>query len=68
MSDSAFANHAFPSCTIVQLVTWIRDDKPSNPVLAKAMIDEIIRRNFRAMGDVSIMSAGERLRHIRATR
>ena len=68
MSDAAFATRAYPSCTIVQLVNWIRDDKPSNPVIAKAMIDEIIRRNFRAMGDMSIMSASERLRHIRATR
>jgi hypothetical protein len=32
------------------------------------MANEIIRRNFRAMGDMSIMSAGERLRHIRASR
>lgn len=63
MSDSAFANHPYPSYTTLDLIASIRKT-PSNAVMA----NEIIRRNFRAMGDMSIMSAGERLRHIRATR
>lgn len=63
MSDSAFANHPYPSYTTKQLIEFIRET-PSNAVMA----NEIIRRNFRAMGDMSIMSAGERLHHIRASR
>lgn len=63
MSDSAFANHPYPSYTTKDLIALIRDT-PSNTLMA----NEIIRRNFRAMGDMSIMSAGERLSYIRATR
>lgn len=63
MSDSAFANHPYPSHTTKDLIASIRNN-PSNAIMA----NEIIRRNFRAMGDMSIMSAGERLHHIRASR
>ena len=63
MSDAAFANHPYPSYTTTQLAAFVKDNA-GNTIMA----GELIRRNFRAMHDTSIMSAGERMNFVRNKR
>jgi hypothetical protein len=60
--DSAFATAPYPGYTTTQLQAAIAAGRGT-----PAMVAEIERRARRDAGDVSVMTAGERLRHIRAT-
>lgn len=62
MSDAAFATAAYPAYTSAELERSIKE----NPLLSDAQRDkmkaELERREKVANGDVSVMTAGERLR------
>ena len=58
--DSAFATAPYPGYTTAQLQAAVAAGR-GNPV----MLAEIERRALRDAGDMSVMTAGERLRHIR---
>ena len=60
--DSAFATAPSPGFTTAELLAAIAAGR-GNPV----MTAEIERRALRDAGDVSVMTPGERLRHIRNT-
>lgn len=62
MSDAAFKTAPFPAYTTAQLTEWA----PSRPEgVRRQMEAEIARRAKVAAGDWSVMTAGERLRHVR---
>lgn len=61
MSDAAFRTGKYPAYTTAQLEGFIAAGE-GHP----AMIGEIERRAKVAAGDVSVMTPGERLRHIKA--
>lgn len=70
MSDAAFKTAAFPAYTTAALKDRLAGTD-GNPLplaeeTAAKMRAEIARREKVAAGDVSVMSAGERLRHSRA--
>lgn len=67
MADSAFATAAYPSYTTEQLRSMVAKDHSSEDIRAK-MIGEIERRERVATGDFSVMTASERLRHVRSTK
>ena len=60
--DSAFATAAYPGYTTDELRQMV--SRPS--ANARAMWAEIERRERVAAGDVSVMTPGERLRHVRS--
>ena len=61
--DSAFAPAAYPAYTTDDLRHMLRTRPGCAPIM-----NEIYRRERVAAGDVSVMTAGERLRHVRAQR
>lgn len=76
MSDSAFKTHPYPSYTTAELrervAGWEANNVAARAAGLQAGVDvydrmraEIERRAKRDAGDVSVMSDGERLRHVR---
>jgi hypothetical protein len=65
MSDAAFKTAPYPAYTTDQLLDMISRGalEPHSSVIRA----EIERRHKRDTGDVSVMTAGERLRFARAT-
>jgi hypothetical protein len=61
MSDAAFKTAAYPAYTSAELVGFIHDENTADDTRAK-MEAELTRRERVAEGDVSVMTAGERLR------
>jgi hypothetical protein len=61
--DSAFPTAAYPGHTTAQLQSAVAAGRGT-----PAMLAEIDRRARRDAGDVSVMTPGERLRHIRTNR
>lgn len=61
--DSAFQTAPYPGMTSEQLERAIGEGRGND-----VMIAELIRRQRRDAGDVSVMTPGERLRHIRGAR
>ncbi|RWC28144.1 MAG: hypothetical protein EOS70_27935 [Mesorhizobium sp.] len=59
MSDAAFKTAAYPGLTTGQLRDAVMNKRND------AMEAEIARRERVAVGDVSVMTDGERLRHFR---
>lgn len=70
MSDSAFKTAAYPGYTTAQLRAFIADpdggSQENNKAIADAMTAEVLRRDRVAAGDVSVMTNGERLRHVKS--
>lgn len=60
MSDSAFKSAPYPSYSTAQLREWVANGHER----ATIMTAEIERRAKRDAGDVSVMTDGERLRHV----
>lgn len=60
--DAAFASRPFPSATTAELQAAI-DKAGNNP--DPRMVVEVERRKKVAAGDTTLMTPGERLRHIR---
>lgn len=58
--DNAFPTAPYPGYTTAELQAAIAAGR-GNPV----MVAEIERRALRDAGDVSVMTPGERLRHVR---
>jgi hypothetical protein len=61
--DSAFPSAPFASFSTAELVRYVGSGIETP--IAKRMRDEIARREKVAAGDVSVMTPGERLRHVR---
>ena len=70
MSDAAFKTAAFPAYTTADLRRWLAQHTEGQKMLAAdqyhKVCAELTRRAKRDAGDVSVMTDGERLRHIRA--
>lgn len=68
MSDAAFKTAAYPAYTTAELDLMLLKHEERRVILpAKIKADitaEIARRAKRDAGDVSVMTDGERLRHI----
>ncbi len=61
MSDAAFKTAAYPAYTTAELKAAIAGGSANS----EKMVAEINRRAKRDAGDVSVMTDGERLRHVR---
>lgn len=68
MSDSAFKTAAYPGLTTEQLkAAYIKNAAIiGNGAIAEKMQAELDRRFAVSLGDISAMTAGERLRHYKA--
>jgi hypothetical protein len=70
MSDAAFATAAYPAYTTRQLMGFVERHEdmsaPMEPETVDTMFAEILRRERVLKGDVTAMTQGERLRHVRA--
>jgi hypothetical protein len=64
MSDSAFKSAPYSGYTNAELAKFINDANTSVYNVAK-MRAELERRQQVAQGNVSVMTDGERLRHVR---
>lgn len=60
MSDSAFATAAYPGYSSQDLLRFIAEGRSDPRIIA-----ELVRRERVAEGDVSVMTAAERLRRIK---
>lgn len=67
MSDAAFKTAPYAAYTTKQLKTFIADPKQLNAVTVARMQGEVDRRAKAAVGDWSVMTDGERLRHAQST-
>jgi hypothetical protein len=69
MSDSAFKTAMYPAYTTAELLASVERKKADGyaPMDYAGMVAEIKRRELVAAGDVSVMTAGERLRHAKAS-
>lgn len=67
MSDSAFATRAYPAYTTDQLKDMVKNAiaRGSWETVAR-MANELARRELVRQGDVSVMTAGERLQHAKS--
>jgi len=64
VSDAAFKTAAYPAYTTAELTKWVEEGTAQNPA---KVLDELRRRARRDAGDTSVMTDGERLRHVKAS-
>lgn len=65
MSDAAFKTAPYPAYTTKDLIEFLAQNKTLSEETRGIMQREISRRIQVQAGDTSVMTPGERLRHIR---